>query len=252
MIVTVCELPDDPKGFRDAWAQLAEHIEQARSGLVLLPDMAFSRWFADSAAIDSARWLQAIAEHDAGEHRLGELGAALVLGSRPIAFGNERYDEGFVWTAETGIRSVHAQATHDFVPLEVDGVDIGFMIGSEVSLRGEHPYARGEVDIVAMPRGTRAEHFAQRLANACAVATETGAFALSSNRSAPFEGQGWIVAPDGRVLGTTSRTQPFVSLEIDLPSERTSADRSRAQPAPDWMDPLDTGVPNYDVRDAPT
>ena len=74
----------------------------------------------------------------------------------------------------------------------------------------------------------------------------SGAFALSSNRSAPFEGQGWIVAPDGCVLGTTSRTQPFVSLEIDLPSERTSADRARPQPAPDWMDPLETGAPNYD------
>jgi N-carbamoylputrescine amidase len=230
MIVTVCELPDDRKAFEDGWGQLAEHIKKERSGLVLLPDMAVSPWFADFA------W----------EHRLGELGAALVLGSRPVDFGNERYNEGFVWAADTGIRSCHAQASHDFVPLEVDGVDIGFMLGSEVSAHGEHPYGRGELDIVAMPRCTRTEQFAQRLAHACAVATETGAFALSSNRSAPFEGQGWIVAPDGRVLATTSRAQPFVSLEIDLPSERTAADPSRARPAPDWIDPLDTGAPNYD------
>jgi hypothetical protein len=248
MIVTVCELPDDRKAFENGWAQLAEHVRQAHSGLVLLPDMAFSSWFADSAAIDCARWRQALADHDAWEHRLGELGAALVLGSRPIDFGNERYDEGFVWTADTGIRSVHAQASHDFVPLEVDGVDIGFMIGSEVTARGERPYVRGAVDLVAMPRCTRGETFAQQLAQACSVATESGAFALSSNRSAPFEGQGWIVAPDGCVLGTTSRAQPFVSLEIALPSEGASADPSRASPAPDWMDPLDTGVPSYDLR----
>lgn len=246
MIVTVCELPDDRKGFEDSWAQLAEHVQQTHSGLVVLPDRAFSPWFESSAALDPARWQQCLAEHDAWEHRLGDLGATLVLGSRPIDFGNERYDEGFVWTADTGIRSVHAQATHDFVPLEVDGVDIGFMIGSEVWARGELPYVRGDVDIVAMPRGTRADQFEQRLERACAVATGLGAFALSSNRSAPFEGQGWIIAPDGRVLGTTSRSHPFVTLEIDLPSERTSAALAHPRPAPDWMDPLETGVPNYD------
>jgi hypothetical protein len=248
MIVTVCELPDDRRAFEDSWGQLAEHVKQSRSGLVVLPDKAFSPWFESSAAIDPARWLQYLAEHDAWEHRLGDLGAALVLGSRPIDFGSQRYDEGFVWTADTGIRSVHAQATHDFVPLEASGVDIGFMIGSEAWARGELPYVRGDVDIIAMPRGTRAEQFAQHLERACAVATGLGAFALSSNRSAPFEGQGWIIAPDGRVLGTTSRLEPFVSLEVDLPSERISAARVRPQPAPEWMDPLDTGMPNNDPR----
>jgi N-carbamoylputrescine amidase len=246
MIVTVCELPDERAAFDDEWVKLAEHVKAAGSRLVVLPDRPFSPWFADCAAIAPARWREAVASHDAWEHRLAELGAALVAGSRPIDFGNERYDEGFVWDAESGMRSVHAKASHDFVPLEVQGVDIGFMIDSEAWARGERAYGRGVVDVIVVPRCTRAENFAQRLANACTVATETGAFALSSNRSAPFEGQGWIVAPDGRVLGTTSRAQPFVSLEIDLPSERIAADRPRGQPAPDWMDPLHTGVPNYD------
>jgi predicted amidohydrolase len=246
MIVTVCELPDDRKAFEDSWARLGEHVRQSRSGLVVLPDMAFSPWFGDAAAVDAARWSEAVAAHDSWEHRLGELGAAVVAGTRPIDFGNERYDEGFLWDAEYGIRSVHAKASHDFIPLEVQGVDIGFMIDSECWARGERPYRRGEVDIVVMPRCTRSETFAHRLAQACAVATQTDAFALSSNRSAPFEGQGWIVAPDGSVLATTSQAQPFVSLEIALPSERTSAQRTRGRPAPDWMDPLDTGVPNYD------
>jgi N-carbamoylputrescine amidase len=230
MIVTVCELPEDRKGFEKAWTRLADHVGQAGSGLVLLPDMALSPWFSS--------WQQ----------RLGELGAPLVLGSLPVDFGNEHYNEGFAWSANAGFLSVHAQASGDFVPLEVDGVDIGFMLGSEAAARGELPYVRGDVDIVAMPRCTRAEQFAQRLECACAVATGIGAFALSSNRSAPFEGQGWIVAPDGHVLGTTSASQPFVSLQLDLPSERHSADRARPTPAPDWMDPLDTGEPNYDPR----
>jgi len=230
MIVTVCELPEDRKAFENGWRQLAEHVKQSDSGLVLLPDMALSPWFTS--------W----------EQRLGELGAALVLGSLPVEFGNEHYNEGFAWSAATGFLSVHAQASREFVPFEVDGVDIGFMIGSEASAGGELPYVRGDVDIVAMPRCTRAERFAQRLECACTVATGLGAFALSSNRSAPFEGQGWIIAPDGRVLGTTSGSQPFVSLPLDLPSERTTAERAHPHPAPDWMDPLDTGVPDYDPR----
>jgi len=245
MIVTVCELPDDRKAFEDGWVQLAAHVKESHSSLVLLPDMPFSSWCAESARFDPRRWLQTIAEHDAWEHRLGELGAALVLGSRPIDFGNERYDEGFVWAADTGIRSVHAKDTHDFVPLEVDGIDIGFLIGAEVWTRQERPYGRGQVDLVAMPRCTRAEQFAQRLSHACVVATEAGAFSLSSNRSAPFEGQGWIIAPDGRVLGTTGRSQPFLTVQIDLASEHGAVQRSTPQPAPDWMDPLDTGVPPY-------
>jgi hypothetical protein len=35
-----------------------------------------------------------------------------------------------------------------------------------------------------------------------------------------------------------------VTLEIELASERAAA--ARPQPAPDWMDPLETGAPNYD------
>ncbi|HKU14747.1 MAG TPA: hypothetical protein VJQ52_10160 [Steroidobacteraceae bacterium] len=246
MIVTVCELPDARKAFEDSWARLAEHVGEQRSGLVLLPDMAFSSWFAESARIDAARWRQALTEHDTWEHRLHELGATLVLGSRPVDFGNERYDEGFVWTADTGVRSVHARDTHDFVPLEVDGIDVGFLIGAESWAREQRSYGPGEVDLVAMPRCTRDEQFSQRLARACAVATETGAYALSSNRSAPFEGQGWIVAPDGRVLGTTSRSQPFLSLQIELASEQIAGQRAVPHPAPAWVDPLDTGAPTYD------
>ena len=247
MIVTVCELPDDRSAFDDSWARLAEHVNKAGGGIVVLPGMAFSRWFADGKPVDAARWNDAVAEHDAWEQRLPELGAALVLGSRPINFGNERYDQGFAWAADTGVRSVHARATHEFVPLQVCGVDIGLLIDEEVwEPQGPQPYARGEVDIIAMPRCTRFAGLASRLERATAVATEIGAYVLSSNRGAPFEGQGWIIAPDGTTLGKTTHQQPFLTLEIELSSERTLADGERIGPAPAWMDPLDTGVPDYD------
>lgn len=249
MIVTVCELPDDRSAFEDSWARLGEHVNKAGGGIVVLPGMAFSRWFNDGKPVDSVRWNGAVAEHDSWECRLSELGAALVLGSRPTDFGNERYDEGFAWAADSGMRSVHARATRDFVPLQVCGVDIGLLIDEEAwAAEGPQPYARGEVDIIAMPRCTRFAGLAPRLERASTVAIEIGAYVLSSNRGTPFEGQGWIIAPDGSMLGTTTPQQPFLSLEIEVSSERTLADSDRIGPAPAWMDPLETGVPDHDPR----
>jgi N-carbamoylputrescine amidase len=39
---------------------------------------------------------------------------------------------------------------------------------------------------------------------------------LSEDGSVRFGGNGWIISPDGDVLGLTSSTQPFVTMEIDL------------------------------------
>jgi N-carbamoylputrescine amidase len=254
MIVTVCELPDDRPAFEDSWTQLVEHLRQARCGAVVLPGMPFSRWFADATPVDAARWSEAVAQHDDWEQRLAELGVPLVLGSRPIDFGNERYDEGFAWDPEFGIRSIYARGTPECMPLEVGGISVGLLIGDEVWTAEElqsRLYARGEVDIIAMPRCTRFAGLNQRLERARAVATEVGAYVLSSNRGAPFEGQAWIIGPDGNTLGTTTPRQPFLTLEIALASERLLAACDRIGPAPAWMDPLETGVPDYDPPDAP-
>jgi N-carbamoylputrescine amidase len=35
-----------------------------------------------------------------------------------------------------------------------------------------------------------------------------------------FGGQGWVVGPNGQVLASTSREQPFVTVEIDLSEAR--------------------------------
>jgi hypothetical protein len=239
MILTVCELPDDRPAFADCWARLGEHIKKVGGGTVLLPGMPFSRWFADAAPVDAARWNKAVAEHDDWEQRLAELGAALVLGSRPIDFGNERHDEGFAWNAEFGSRSIHARGIQECMPLEVGGMSIGLLIGEEDwHAEGPQPFTRGEVDILAMPRCTRFAGLTQRLERARAVATGIGAYVLSSNRGAPFEGQGWIIAPDGSTLGTTTPQQPFLTLEVALPSEQLLADHAPLGPAPAWIDPL--------------
>ena len=59
------------------------------------------------------------------------------------------------------------------------------------------------------------------LAGGRAAAVMGGAFSLSSNRAGSnhgltYGGLGWVIGPDGQVLATTSDSEPFVTVEIDL------------------------------------
>jgi len=60
------------------------------------------------------------------------------------------------------------------------------------------------------------------LAGGRAAAVMCGAFCLSSNRGGldingmEWAGQGWIIEPDGEILGLTSLEDPFVTVDIDL------------------------------------
>jgi predicted amidohydrolase len=256
MRVTVCELPDPRRSFEGAWRSLVDHVAQECSDLVLLPQTPFSEWFVESAP-DANVWTAAVRSHDAWEHRLPELGRALVLGTRPLDFGNERYEEAFVWDAELGIRSMHAncrpsigkngarwysEATPEFVPFEERGMLLGFLIGGELWMHSEaQQYGREGVEVIAIPRSNGME-FSRLLEGACENAVISGAFVLSSNRAGLFGGRGWVIAPDGRVLGMTSESSPFLSLDIETPLERAASVLSDPRPAPDYIDPLETGV----------
>lgn len=231
MKITVCELPDPRKSFETAWGDLVEHVHAANSALVVLPDMPFSPWFAHSDRFDWSVWAAAVRGHDEWEHRLRELSPAIVLASRPVDFGNERYDEGFVWEEPSGVLSAHAKsylpdsdgaregswydsATAEFIPLEVRGLRIAMLIGSEMwAPRG---YEAETVDVLGMPRAGDDAPFADSLERARALAQHTHAYSLSSNRSGDFGGRAWIISPEGNVLGLTSAAQPFLSMDIAL------------------------------------
>ena len=47
---------------------------------------------------------------------------------------------------------------------------------------------------------------------------------------------------------TTTPQQPYLSLEVALPCEQMRADHDRIGPPPEWIDPLDTGMPDYEAR----
>jgi N-carbamoylputrescine amidase len=84
-------------------------------------------------------------------------------------------------------------------------------------------YALQGIDLLVCPPATGSFSTGKWIAGGRTAAVVSGAYCLSSNFSPQngetphFGGCGWIIEPeDGSVLGTTSREQPCLTLEIDL------------------------------------
>jgi N-carbamoylputrescine amidase len=257
MRVTVCQFHDDAAGLERDWHGLVAHVRSERSDFVLLPEMPFFPWFATKRTFDAALWKAAVAAHSAWEQRLSELSPAVVASTRPIDFGNERYNEGFLWERETGSRAAHAKAylpdeegvweaswyqaaTPDFTPVQVREAHVGFLICTELwHMEQARLYGLEQVQLLVTPRLTAEVTLEKWLAAGRVAAIVAGAFGLSSNRFAEsglYGGRGWIVDPEGAVLALTSEEQPFVSATIDL----DVADRAK------------TTYPRYAIAAAPS
>jgi N-carbamoylputrescine amidase len=238
--VTVCQLRDERDAFDADWAQLCAHTRDARSELVLLPEMPFARWFATSRPFDDIVWRDAVDAHRRWEPRLEELAGAVVIGTRPVDRAGRRFNEAFVAARGTKTRGVHDKrylpdepgyweaSWYDrgdgvFDPVEVNGTMLGMQICTEMWMMDvSRQYGIRGVDIIAVPRATPATSRERWLVGGRVAAIVSGAFCISSNRSGSstagdaFAGLGWIIDPDGAVLVTTSDTDRFVTCDIDL------------------------------------
>lgn len=239
MKVTVCELSDDRKSFASEWEKLAKHARREKSDLVLLPEMPFSSWFCAAPRFDPKVWGRAVAEHSKWVERLPELGAPVVMGTSPVEREGRRVNEGFVWTKEHGARGVqfknylpnetgffeaswYERGDRSFSPFEVGGWSAGFLICSDLwSLSSARALGKSGVHIMAVPRATGRGSLDKWMAGGKAAAVVSGAYCASSNRvgkkgAADFGGRGWVIDPDGEVLGQTSKARPFSTVEVDL------------------------------------
>jgi predicted amidohydrolase len=238
MKVTVCELPDDRRAFASEWSRLAKHVRREGSDVVLLPEMPFSRWIFAGPNFDRSVWDEAVLEHRKWIRRLPELGAPSVVGSRPVSKDARRFNEGFVWSRDRGVRGIHIKSYlpndpgyfeaswyhrggRRFIPFGVAGWKGGFMICSELwSMSDAISYGKHGVDLVLVPRTTGDESLDKWLAGGRVAAVVSGTYCVSSNRTgsrgeAHFGGMGWILDPDGGVLGLTTRSRPFVTVDLD-------------------------------------
>lgn len=243
MRATVTQL--DATNLDAMWPGLVAHTRASGSEFVLLPEMPFSQWLAGSADVDPAAWVAAVDAHREWATRLGELGAAVVVSTRPIVDREHRYNEAFVWS--DGVLMPWRRKTYlpdepgfweatwydrgpvDFTSATSPFGPIGIQICTEMWFY-EHAraYGRDGIRLVLTPRATEASTTDKWLAGGRVSAISAGAFSLSSNHSgthgdAVMGGTGWIVSPDGEVLATTAAGAPFVTVDIDL----DTADRAK-------------------------
>jgi N-carbamoylputrescine amidase len=238
--VTVCELADDVHRFEEQWQALTEHVARQRSQLVLLPEMPFSDWFSRLPEFNLVVWRTALAAHDTWLARLPELAPAIVLSSRPVEKGRKRINEAYVWDIQNGYQAMHTKAylpdedrfweaswyqrgAREFKPYQVGAIKLGVSVCTELwFMQHARQYGQQGIHILANPRATERQTNEKWLAGGQAAAVISGAYCLSSNRVGAADdpgamgGMGWVIGPDGDVLGRTSAGKPFVTVEISL------------------------------------
>ena len=99
MRVTVCELPHRPTTLASAWAALSEHTIAHASQLVLLPELALAEPVWEYEQFDPIRWTAVETLHDVQLHRLPELRAEFVVGTRPVRVDGRRLNQAYLWSA---------------------------------------------------------------------------------------------------------------------------------------------------------
>jgi len=237
MRVTVCELPHETDALAAAWADLAEHTLVHASQLVLLPEFAMVEPIWESRPFDVDRWNAIEALSAARLRRLPELRAEFVIGTRPVRVNGRCVNQGYLWSAATGLRPLRSKY---FLPEEPGSweatwfqrgdaafpvyyagpLSFGLNICTELwALETYADYAALGAELLLSPRATAGATTARWLAVGVVAAVRSGAFSVSSNRVDPdgtCGGGGWIIDPAGDVLAVTTAAEPFATREIDL------------------------------------
>ena len=241
MKVTICELNDERKAFAEDWESLTEYLDREPSDLLLLPEMPFCEWWADTPEFNSEKQLSAVEIHAEYIKNFETLHAKNILYSRPVAKNGRFHNVAFIWNAVRGEVPVHTKQYFPQEPyfyeetwfdaddtgfkvLEVEGLRIGVLLCTEMWFT-QHARKYGELgaDLLLCPRATGISSVDQWIRCGQTLAVISGAFCLSSNRTGTagngfrWGGNGWIAQPaDGKLLGVTSARQKFLTIDIDI------------------------------------
>jgi N-carbamoylputrescine amidase len=240
MKVTVCELKDETETFPQDWEGLVDHVRSNQPDLVVLPEMPFSPWFAWRDQYDPAIWQAAVETHEVWQPRLEELAPAVVVSTRPVNRGDQRINQGYIWQKGDGLQPWHDKyflpdnegfweaswyhrGDRTFQTLQVGPARVGIQICTEIwFMQYAREYGKQGIHLLICPRATGSRTLEKWLVGGRAAAVISGAFCLSSNHlaaessPATLGGMGWIIDPDGEVLGLTSPQQPYLTLDLDL------------------------------------
>jgi N-carbamoylputrescine amidase len=203
----------------------------------VLPELAFSEPLWAAWEFDARAWREAEDAHERWLPRLAETGARWVIGTRPVTSGRERFNEGFLWSADSGVARLRRK---HFLPDEPEGwearwfahgdaefpryaageLSFGLNVCSELwALETYAGYRDLRVAAIVAPRATAAATTDKWLAVGTVAAVAAGAYCLSSNRvhaDGSCGGVGWVIDPDGLLLARTSAAEPCGTVDLDL------------------------------------
>lgn len=245
MRITVCQLTNIGGILPEEWDELAHHVAEEESELLLLPEMPFSRWLAADFTVVPEQWIEAVEQAREWLDLLPDLAPVAVVGTRPDSLDGTFTNRGFALDAD-GPRDVHDKhylpnesgfwerrwyepAPSSFEPFAIAGATAAMQICTEMWFF-EHARALGRrgVDLLLVPRATPHETLDKWLAGGRSAAVTAGAFCASSNLyraaggPADLGGMGWVMDPDGEVLAVTDQAEPFATVEIDLEAARSA------------------------------
>jgi len=240
MKATVCELPNEYEELCKAWVGLVEHVANQASEMVILPEMPFFRWLPHTRDVSVGQWEEAVRSHKEWTGQLEELQPATVISTRPITEKGKRKNIGYIWEPNKGVLDVHVkyylpdepgfwEATwyergkNEFLSVPTNHCKVGFLICTELWFNSHaREYGKQGVNVLVCPRCTPNPTTEKWIAGGQTAAVVSGAYCLSSNltgrtsEGCDFAGRGWIIDPEGHVLGLTSSEQPFLTLDLDL------------------------------------
>ncbi|MEJ7650231.1 MAG: carbon-nitrogen hydrolase family protein [Nakamurella sp.] len=233
--ITICQLPDDPDAFEVAWSALIARLERRPADLLVLNEVPFDAWFGATPTFDERTWSSAIARHRDRLRKLDHLPVA-VLGTAPYEYRGKRYNRAFLrqageqqigwWRRKTWLpdedpvfEASWYSAAHDPPDLRtVADCQLSVLTCTElwamdwvkqIGMMGAH--------VIASPRATGLGSTENWLAAGRVAAITSGCYSVSSNRCGNgFGGTGWVFAPDGECLATTTDDQPSVTVQVDL------------------------------------
>jgi N-carbamoylputrescine amidase len=238
--VTVTQLrTEDSSHLKEDWEHLVQYVNENQTDILVLPEIPFSHWFMENKPTNDTErtqeWEKSIKQHQHWiQKHFSSLPVKTIISSAPIALSRQ-HNEFFMWQ-----NGKYTPLHHKYYLPEDEGTweESWYDRGDEKSfeafdifpnIRGgpllcselwfmEHSrgYCKQNVDIVFLPRATGSHSLEKWTAGGISSAVISGAFMVSANRAGgKFGGKGWIISPDGVVLGHTTAEKPFLTLKID-------------------------------------
>lgn len=220
------------------WDRIRRNVEASRVDLLITNEMPFGSWLPERSEFDSSAahsWAEA---HEQAIDALKAFQVKAVVSSRPVIRGGKLVNEAFglqdgqyrylhhkkFFPQEAGFyeETWFDRGQSGFETFELAGLEIGVLLCTELFFN-EHAreYGRGGVDLIVCPRASGTSMHRWKAAGALA-AIVSGAYLISSNRYGPgelgqqFGGMGFAYAPDGMLIGETSKEAPVCVANVSV------------------------------------